>query len=122
MVRDVDVIHAGEHGTTRKMNAPGRLGRLSRGARELNHQVAEQLTERMLGVARDRRCQEIVPDPIDEGDVAPCIGEDLVGIAPKPFFVDGVAVAEVFDAGASGVEQRGRNLCAGRIDLSKDVR
>ena len=49
------------------MDAAGVLGRLAGCAGQTNHQIAEQLAEWMLGVARDRCGQKVVTDPVDEG-------------------------------------------------------
>ena len=112
MIGDVDVVHAREHRTTGKMDAARVLGGLTRCAGESNNQVPKQLAERMRRVARDGRGQKIIADPVDERHVAASIGEHFVGIFSGPFFIDGVAVAEVLHSRTSAVEQLSRDMRA----------
>ncbi len=112
MVGDVDVIHPWKDGATREMNPAGVLGVLTDGARKPDHQISEELAERMLRIARDRGRQEIIAHAVDQGDVAPRVGKHRVGTTPAPFVPDRPPTAKLLHASASSVEQRGRNLSA----------
>jgi hypothetical protein len=58
----------------------------------------------VLRVAREGRRQEVVSDPADEWQISPRIGKHPVWIHSRPFFVDRVAMAEVFYTSAAAIE------------------
>lgn len=88
--------------------------RRARRARHTDHEVADESTERMVGVLRDRRGQKILPGVRQERDLVRSLGERR-----EPVFVDQRAVAEILDARAAPLEDPRRDPRARQIDRAE---
>ena len=68
------------------------------GAGWLHEQVANDCSDRAVGVSGQRRADGVVVRRIQEGKVTAVVAEAVVGVAPDPILVAHVAEAQILDA------------------------